>query len=459
MASNITGDGKEEELDEELELLRAMWSSEDELEIQRPPVCEIARKTAAARLVARLAPNTGGEAQSQFLRCEVIIMVPYGYPGEPEDPVSPLVHLGASSGLTDARRAALLLAMEELLRSDVAGMPGAMPAILEAAQERLTAWNDEGPTGQCPVCLAELGHDEDAAGQTDVSAAGLLQLPCHHVLHAACFAQFWEAEWSRQRESGQWNGSPSEANATITISEAVVACPECRQVASWAAVPQIHPLLEHLVAAASVQKMAAVTERDHNDEELEVEQGAEAEEDTAFTYIPSPPPPQDKGASRSRQQQQQPTSASARVDMFEVIMPRGLRTRLKPKWDARDQEGPILRNGACGIVAEYVEGKDATYLRPEGTDYWLPLNGGRNNCKMVRIDQDMPRPLKAPTGWIHGESCLGVDAEGSSKSQAAKLAGASSLTEGRASGKDRKKKTKGNNAAGGYASGNKLLGA
>merc|ERR1712060_483324 len=99
----------------------------------------------------------------------------------------------------------------------------------------------------------------------------------------------------------------------------------------------------------------------------------------------------DGGASNCLQHQQQKVAIS-RVDLFEVIIPRGLRTRLKPKWDARDQEGPVLRNGACGVVAEYVEGKDATYLRPEGTDYWLPLNGGRNDCKMVRIDKDMPRP-------------------------------------------------------------------
>lgn len=403
MAQNIVGDGKNEELDEELELLRAMWPSEEELEIQRPTCakCEISGDAAAARLIAQLAPNTGGEEQSQYLRCEVVITVPCGYPGDPECPVLPQVRFGASSGLTDARRAALFAALEDLLRGDFAGLPGALPAVLEAVQERLTTWNDEGPTGECPVCLVELGHGQGAS---------LLRLPCYHTLHTACFAQFWEAEWLRQRNDG------AAENAALTIPEAVVACPECRQVASWATVLQIHPLLEHLVAP-STQKMAAVPESDHHAEEREVEE-AVAEEEEATTYTPYTPPPG-----------QQQKSASTQVDLFEVVMPRGLRTRLKPKWDARDQEGPVLRGGACGVVAEYVEGKDATYFRPEGTEYWLPLNGGKNDKKMVRIDQGVPRPLKAPSGWIHGENCLGVVA-------------AASSVKGKSPGKDRKKKTK-----------------
>lgn len=445
MAQTIAGDGKDEEFDEELEFLRAMWPSEEELEIQRPTFakCELSGDAAAARLIARLAPSTGGEEQSKYLRCEVVITVPCGYPGDPEYPMLPQVRLGASSGLTDAKRAMLFAALEDLLRCDFAGLPGALHPVLEAAQERLTTWNDEGPSGQCPVCLVELDPGEIVTGLTSNSAAaGHLRLPCYHILHAACFAQFWEVEWLRQRKDGQRNGPTVHENAALTIPEAVVACPQCRQVVSWAAVPQIHPSLEHLLVAASTQKMAAVPESDHPDEEREVEEGA-AEEDEATTYIPYTPPPQ-----------QQQKSASTQVDMFEVIQPRGLRSRLKPKWDARDQEGAVLRSGACGVVAEYAEGKDATYLRPEGTDYWLPINGGRNDKKMVRIDQDMPRPLKAPSGWIHGENCLAVGvvastSPGGAKTRAAELAGASASVEGKASGKERKKKTKSNNAGGG----------
>mmetsp|Transcript_3651 Transcript_3651/g.7171 ORF Transcript_3651/g.7171 Transcript_3651/m.7171 type:complete len:451 (-) Transcript_3651:200-1552(-) len=450
MAQKTTGEGNDEELDQELELLRAMWSSEEELKIQRPPLenCDISVDAVAARLVAQLAPNTGGKEQSQYLRCEVVITVPCGYPGNP-----PQVRLGASSGLADARRTVLRAALEDLLLGDFAGLPGALPAVLEAAQERLTAWNDEGPVGECPVCLAGLDHGDDAAELLDVSTtASLLRLSCYHVLHAACFAQIWETEWLRQREDGQQN------RPALAISEAVVACPECRQVSSWEAVPEIHPSFEHLIVAASIEKTVVVPENDRHDENKEVEEGRWAEKDEAITCAPSPPPPQDGGASSFGQQQQK--SASARVDLFEVIMPRGLRTRLKPKWDARDQEGPVLRNGACGVVAEFVEGKDATYVRPEGTDYWLPLNGGRNNCKMVRIDQDMPRPLKAPSGWIHGEKGLGADmvastSPGSAKTRAVALAATSSP----ADCKERKKKTKRGNAVGGYTSANKLLGA
>lgn len=461
-----TADEGNNELDEELELLRAMWSSEEELEIQRSACaeCRNSGDAAEARLIARLAPNTGGQEQRQYLRCEVVITVPRGYPGDLEHPVPPQVRLGASSGITDARRAVLLAALEELLQGDFAGLPGALPAVLETAQERLTTWNDAGPVGECPVCLAALDHGEGAAGLMDVSAAAsLLRLPCYHVLHAACFAQFWEAEWLRQREEGERNRSTAGQTADLAVPEAVVACPECRQVAPWAAVPQIHMLLEHLSGADS--KIAVVPKSGHRDEERDAAEGATAEADEAAAYTPYPKSHKDGGAAGFRQQQQQQqTSVNAKVDLFEVIMPRGLRTRVKPKWDARDQEGPVLRGGACGVVAEFVEGKDATYLRPEGMDYWLPLTGGRNNCKMVRIDHDMPRPSRAPSGWIHGEACLGADAaasasQGGGTNRAAKPAAASSPAEGRVVGRDRKKKTKGNDAGGEHSSASKLLGA
>lgn len=451
MAQNIAGESECKELDEELELLRAMWSDE-ELEIHRSPreKSETSADAAAARLIARLAPNTGGNDQSQYLRCELMITVPCGYPGEPEHLVLPQLRIGASSGLTDARRTALLAALDDALRGDLAGSPGALHAVLEAAQERLTEWNDEGPLGQCPVCLAELDHGKDSS----YIAAGLLRLPCYHVLHAACFAQIWEAEWVRQKDV--------EENVVVTISEAVVACPECRQVASWAAVPQIHPSLEHLLVPVSIEKVAVTSESDPLDAAAKDEEGARAKEDRAATHTPSPHSPKKGGAAGSRMQQQ--PSASDKVDLFEVTMARGLRTRLKPKWDARDQEGPILRNGACGVVAEFLEGKDATYLRPEGMDYWLPLSGGCNNCKMVRIDKDMPRPQKAPSGWIHGDNSLGAGVMvskslGSAKTSAAEPTVAVSPTEGAASGKGRKKKTKSSNAGSGYTPADKLQGA
>eukprot|EP00931_Biecheleriopsis_adriatica_P116505 TRINITY_DN92141_c0_g1_i1.p1 TRINITY_DN92141_c0_g1~~TRINITY_DN92141_c0_g1_i1.p1 ORF type:complete len:448 (+),score=62.10 TRINITY_DN92141_c0_g1_i1:169-1512(+) len=447
MAQNIADEGECNELDEELELLRAMWSDE-ELEIHRSPreKSETSAEVAAARLIARLAPNTGGNDQSRYLRCEVLISVPCGYLRDQEHPVWPQLSIGASSGLTDERRAELLAGLKGVLRGDLAGLPGALHAVLDAAQERLTAWNDEGPVGQCPVCLAQLEHGEDSSN----TAAGLLRLPCYHVLHAACFAQIWEAEWVRQKDV--------EENAVTKISEAVVACPECRQVASWAAVPQIHLSLEHLVPA-SIEKVAVTSE---SDAASKAEEDARADEDRAATHTPSPHSPKKGGAAGSLRQKQE--SAPDKVDLFEVTMARGLRTRLKPKWDARDREGPILRNGACGVVAEFVDGKDATYLRPEGMDYWLPLNGGCNNCKMVRIDKDMPRPQKAPSGWIHGDNSLGVDVMVSSslssaKTSVAELTVAVSPTEGKASGKERKKKTKSSNAGSGYPSANKLLGA
>merc|ERR1711957_106655 len=114
-----------------------------------------------------------------------------------------------------------------------------------------------GPTGQCPVCLGELGDGADAA-------VNHLRLPCYHILHAACFAQVWEAEWLRQKS----------ANAAVTISDAVVACPQCRQVVSWAAVLPIHPLLKHLL-------VVVVSESDNHDEERDAEEqeGAEADEE------------------------------------------------------------------------------------------------------------------------------------------------------------------------------------
>lgn len=430
------GDCNDGELEGELELLRAMWSSEEELEIQRPTCakCEISGDAAAARLVARLAPSTCGEEQSKYIRCEVVIVVPSGYPGNEEHPVPPQLQLGSSSGLNDTRRAELLAVLQDLLLCDFAGVEGALPALLQAAQDHLTTWNDEGPTGQCPVCLEDLGDGEHT---------NTLRLPCYHILHASCFAQVWEAEWLRQREDIDRNRSTGETNVSLAVSDAKMACPECRRVVTWDAVPQISAQLGHLLDTPSTHDVV-VPEVNKHDEESVAEDEV-AENDEATTDVSAPHVSQNGGALPSQQQ---------RVDLFEVVMPRGLRTRLKPKWDARDQEGPVLRNGACGVIAEYVEGKDATYLRPEGTEYWLPLNGGRNNCKLVRIDQDMPRPTKAPSGWIHGENCLAIAAAPLTPPRSAKTQAAGSP--GKISSRKDGKKTKNNNVGGGYASGYKV---
>jgi hypothetical protein len=448
MIQNTEGDCNDSELDEELELLRAMWPSEEELDIQRPTCakCRISGDVAAAKLVARLAPNTGGEEQSRYIRCEVVIVVPFGYPGNQEHPVLPQVHLGSSSGLTDKRRAELLAALEDLFQCDFAGLSGAFPTVLQTAQDQLTTWNDEGPMSQCPVCLVELGHGERTLGLASNSAAAdHLRLPCYHILHASCFAQFWEAEWLRQRKDFHRNKPTGKEQVALAVSEAEVTCPECRQGVAWVAVPQIHAPLGHLLETAFTQDVV-VPEGDSHDEEREASK--EVTENGVATTDASAAPYLQNGVALSSQEQ--------RVDLFEVVMPRGLRTRLKPKWDARDQEGPVLRNGACGVVAEFVEGKDATYFRPEGTDYWLPLNGGRNNCKMVRIDQDMPRPSKAPSGWIHGDTCLDVDVAASTPPRSAKTQTADP-TGMLSSRKDKKIQSK--NSCVGYASGHKVRGA
>lgn len=429
---------QDDELDQELELLRSMWSS-DELDIIRCVGEDSGdlQDLSAARLIARLAPNTDGNNQSQYLRCEVIITLPCGYPGEPEHPVLPQLRIGASSGLTDARRTELLGTLEDMLRGDLAGVSGALLAVLEAALERITAWNDEGPVGECPVCLAEFHHGDNASGQAD----GLLRLPCFHVLHTACFAQLWGAEWLRQKD---------EAN--IAISDTSVGCPECRQVASWMAVPQIHEALHHLVAPVPINNIAVGSDNQAEAEGTNV-RADESEIPKCSSYSSSS---KKRGAAKPQVQQQH--SATVKVDLFEVTMQRGLRTRLKPKWDARDHDGPVLRTGACGVVAEYVEGKDATYLRPENADYWLPISGGRNDCKMVRIDKDMPRPHKAPNGWIHGDSCLAEVVKASSSPKASTAKATVAPTEAKASGKDRKKKAKDTNPGCGYAP-DSLLGA
>jgi hypothetical protein len=261
-------------------------------------------------------------------------------------------------------------------------------------------------------------------------------------MHPALHKSGKQSGCARERIS-TGTGRQAKKNVSLAVSDAVMACPECRRVVTWDAVPQISAQLGHLLDTPSTHDLV-VPEVNKHDEESEAENEV-ADNDEATTDMSAPNVLQNGGALPSQQQ---------RFDLFEVVMPRGLRTRLKPKWDARDQEGPVLRNGACGVIAEYVEGKDATYLRPEGTEYWLPLNGGRNNCKMVRIDQDMPRPTKAPSGWIHGENCLGIAAAPLTPPRSAKTQAAGSP--GKISSRKDGKKTKNNNAGGGYASGYKV---
>merc|ERR1719361_3341804 len=94
-------------LTEELEFLRAAWPDDEELSIRPVPLSR--RGALQASLAACLAPNTAGEETAQFVRCELLIDVPWAYPA-----AAPHLSLGPSRGLSDAARGQLLQELEDV---------------------------------------------------------------------------------------------------------------------------------------------------------------------------------------------------------------------------------------------------------------------------------------------------------------------------------------------------------
>ncbi|CAE7806394.1 Rnf25 [Symbiodinium sp. CCMP2592] len=335
-------------LQEEVELLRAMWPEESDLSILHFPDGDPAE--IHARISVHLVPHTAGEDHARFVRVQLVLDVPHGYPHKPVQ-----LALGASRGLPDSRSEGLVSQLRAA-SDELRGQP-ALYALLQAAQDILTELNV--PSGDCAICLVDFNMDEDDPAQ---------RTPCSHLL-PSCLSSYWWTEWEKQLEP-----LSLRARATSCVSKAEVFCPECRSPLHWPELSALHSSLlcrdaERLrtaAAAAAAEKPEEKTE----DEELEVL--LPQEEAQPMMQLPS----------------------SEQVLLFEVVHPKGTCFRSRPRWSAKVANGQVSR-GVHGVVAELVEG-DTTYLRPEGSKHLLPVKGLSANIKLVHLEPRRKEATDAP---------------------------------------------------------------
>ena len=232
----------------------------------------LSRSPPAVRVL--LEPRGCHRSASRFVRAELVLECTAEYPGEggEENPVA--ASLAAPKGLGDARRAALLSRVRAAVAEvSASGELCVLGSLIEAALEALTEINM--PEGDCPICLealstfgAEGASDGEAlgggaggggAGGAEGGAEGgggggkgaesestddgsdaknrLVKLECFHCLHLRCAARWWGAtrrgrrgrseEEEKEGSSGGGDGEREE--------EALLRCPQCREVAEVAA--------------------------------------------------------------------------------------------------------------------------------------------------------------------------------------------------------------------------------
>eukprot|EP00439_Symbiodinium_sp_Y106_P051917 s1818_g6.t3 len=352
-------------LQEEVELLRAMWPEESDLSILHFPDGDPAE--IHARVSVHLVPHTAGEDHARFVRVQLVLDVPHGYPHKPVQ-----LALGASRGLADSKSEGLVSQLRAV-SDELRGQP-ALYALLQAAQDILTELNV--PSGDCAICLVDFNMDEDDPAQ---------RTPCYHAFHRSCLSSYWWTEWEKQLEP-----LSLRARATSCVSKAEVFCPECRSPLPWPELSALHSSLLcrdakrlRTAAAAAAEKPEEKTE----DEQLEVL--LPKEEDQPMMQLPS----------------------SEQVLLFEVVHPKGTCFRSRPRWSAKVANGQVSR-GVHGVVAELVEGGsrsksllsslppqlpgDTTYLRPEGSKHFLPVKGLSANIKLVHLEPQRKEATDAP---------------------------------------------------------------
>mmetsp|Transcript_83208 Transcript_83208/g.147001 ORF Transcript_83208/g.147001 Transcript_83208/m.147001 type:complete len:388 (-) Transcript_83208:167-1330(-) len=221
-------------LEDELELLSAMWS-ENELKIKRSPAEDAS--AVKASLTARLMPLTAGDQGLQHLWCEVHLEVPPDYPEE-----ALLIALGASRGLSDQSRCSMLQYLQKISHQLLGGP--ALHGILEAASEELTKLNST-PSGDCAICLASLSETPVLEGKLQLqdmqdATAARVCTPCFHVFHYTCLMECWKSCLAK---------TPASQCDPLLIT---LACPECRCEIQLAAMPQFQSVISRFPEPESI---------------------------------------------------------------------------------------------------------------------------------------------------------------------------------------------------------------
>lgn len=344
-----------EELMQELELVQAVWQNEVTL-------CNdsMTAPDAHSSLVAQLTPLTAGEKQGQFVQCELLIEILQGYPSVPLR-----VSLKSSRGLSDACCSALLTTLRAKA-DELSGDP-ALYGFLEAAHEVVTSLNT--PQGECAICLLDLVQD----GGADVSESCslIVRTPCFHTFHTKCLATYWHSVWLSQLGAGKRD-----------VSLTKVSCPECCRELLWSELVQIHSDVNKLVTDtwSDVKSSLDASHGVCNDAEKSSLASCEdaecplAETKNMCNFT-------DDGNSGSGSKS---AGEKQEVTLFEVVHHCGTCFRTSPKWNSRVDNGHVNK-GATGVVAEMVE-SDTTYIRPEGSKFWLPIKGRTASQKIIHLE-------------------------------------------------------------------------
>eukprot|EP00929_Paragymnodinium_shiwhaense_P074912 TRINITY_DN38314_c0_g1_i3.p1 TRINITY_DN38314_c0_g1~~TRINITY_DN38314_c0_g1_i3.p1 ORF type:complete len:497 (-),score=67.25 TRINITY_DN38314_c0_g1_i3:774-2264(-) len=328
----------EELLEEEFELLSAVFTDGSELNIQRQFSSRVHSK-----VTVQLSPLTAGENQMCFVCAELVLEVLPGYPQRPTRPV-----LGRTKGMSDEQ----LNKLTEHLREHAKALAGecALYALVEAAQEALTEANV--PTGDCMICLKALVST--TTGQHD-----LIRAPCFHCFHSGCLGNYWWSEWTCQH-------LPHESGMA-SVARTVVKCPMCREVLHWADVPQLASVLQPFLddVQQSAAPMSPKMEKNVSEHDELVQEAATAAA------------PEEVVCGDTQVDEES-------VTVFEVVHHCGTCFRSKPRWNAKVGDGRVGK-GYSGIVAEFKEG-DTTYIRPEGSKYYLPVKGLSASVKLIHME-------------------------------------------------------------------------
>ena len=151
-----------EDVEAELELLRAMYAEPDELSVDGASVAVVLR------------PHTGGEEVQRFVEAELCLSLAAPYPTAAAG-----VTLRRVRGLLDDEERRLL----RVVRARAAEEAGECCAysLVTCALDELTEMNTG---GDCAICRDELfGGD----------GGGVFLSKCYHSFHAKCLERWWSA--------------------------------------------------------------------------------------------------------------------------------------------------------------------------------------------------------------------------------------------------------------------------
>jgi len=172
-----------EELEEEIEVLRAIYGDDAVLVVTGEAVVE-----GEVRLEVDLQPRV--EQGAALVSVTVTVLLPLGYPVE----AVPKVHIERSRGLGDAALGSLLAAARRACEEHGLQEVGCVSQLLMDVSEALDVAND---TSECNICLLPC-----CPGESTVHTS------CDHIFHSRCIG-YWDALKAAEVEADASDASQS----------------------------------------------------------------------------------------------------------------------------------------------------------------------------------------------------------------------------------------------------------